>query len=140
MALPKRPCPRHDCVRARPHRHHGRGVWASENDAALALVPILAIFVTTRHLFIVFAAGAPRAGRLRLERVAAASAQLSDDVVKRLFHIDAVLCGGFDEFAAEFAGERLAFLGRDLALRDAIALIAHEHDGDAGGRGNGGDG
>lgn len=68
----------------------------------------------------------------------ALAAQDADDVVKCLFDVDAVLGRGFDKLTAELTGEGVSLLRRDLALRDPIALVADEHDGDGQLRGGGG--
>ena len=68
------------------------------------------------------------------------AAQQADDIVKCLLDIDAVLGRSLDKLAAELAGQGMALLRRHLALRDAVALVADEHDGHGVGGGGGGGG
>ena len=77
----------------------------------------------------------PQGRRSSILRLAAAAAPLllslrsqhAHDVVEGLFDVDAVLGRRLDELAAELAGQGVTFLRRDLAFRDAVALVADQH-------------
>lgn len=68
------------------------------------------------------------------------SSQDSDDVVKGLLNVDAVLGRGLDKLAAELPRKGVALLCGDLSVRHAVTLVSDEHDGDRGCRADGGDG
>jgi hypothetical protein len=55
------------------------------------------------------------------------SSQLSYDIKKRFFDIDTVFCRCLDKVASKILGQGLSFLRRNLALGNAITLVAHEH-------------
>jgi len=57
------------------------------------------------------------------------SPQLPYYVKEGLLDVDAVLCRSLDEVAAQVLCQRLALLCGDLALGDAVALVADKHDG-----------
>lgn len=61
-------------------------------------------------------------------RVCSLLAQLSDDVEEGRFHVDAVFRRRLDELAVELFRKSAAFLCGDFSFRDAIALVADEHD------------
>ncbi len=62
------------------------------------------------------------------------------DVVEGFLDIDAVLCRRLDEITPQLPRQGLPLLRAHLALRDAISLVAHEHDWDAACWCGGGDG
>lgn len=95
------------------------------------------IAVAAAHVA-VSCATAAAGGTLGTRSCLALATEDADDIVKCLFNIDAVLGRSFDEFTSKFAGEGVALLRGHLALGDAIALVADEHDGDGQLRGGGG--
>ena len=87
------------------------------------------ITVATAHVA-VSCATAAAGGALGFGCLLALAAEDADNVIESLFDIDAVLGRGLDKLAAELAGEGVTLLRRHLALGDAIALVADEHDRD----------
>jgi len=55
-------------------------------------------------------------------------AQLSDDVEEGGFHVDTVFRRRLNELAIELFRKGTAFLCGDFSFRDAVALVADEHD------------
>lgn len=54
--------------------------------------------------------------------------QRSDNLVKGLLNIDAVLRGGFNEITTHLLCQRASLLRGHLSLRDPITLVSNEHD------------
>lgn len=54
--------------------------------------------------------------------------QRSDNLVKGLLDIDAVLRGGFNEITTHLLCQRASFLRGHLSFRDPITFVSNEHD------------
>lgn len=62
-------------------------------------------------------------------------AEGTDDVVKRLLDVDAILRRSLDKVTAEGASEGLALLHRHVPVGASVTLVPHQHNGRVGARG-----
>ena len=91
---------------------------------AVAGIPVLEIAIARGHPLT--AAGGWHGPRCGLSL----PPQNSDDIVKGLFDINAILGRSLNEFTPELTRQSVALLRRYFTLRHSIALVANEHNRD----------
>jgi hypothetical protein len=109
-----------------------KDAWPSQDDADGLLLPSAGLSggsATTHASLTRSLAGNGAMSLVRSRVLVALLPQTPDHIVEGLLDVDTVLGRGLDEFAAQIASERHTLLGRHLALRHPVGLVAHQHDG-----------